>query len=243
MEKQISELKELNENEIAEMIYERVNAYWGKFPNIWKYVTIDDMATQVAMDLYRPRKADGVPHIIHYYNTRGERSLKPLIGMIAYNVLVAEARDIHSTGVFNNQARRNVYSAVSLETPVGNDDTSDGISVLGDFIPDEKINISKEIDYVMLFDSLPDKVVEGVFYDMGNGRYSLVSYKTLLNQLLDGYNLTQIGEKLYKRSKSGAICKYRDVSSLVKEMKQTMKDFLKNEYGYTENDYRKGWSL
>lgn len=242
MEKQISELKELNENEIAEMIYERVNAYWGKFPNIWKYVTIDDMATQVAMDLYRPRKADGVPHIIHYYNTRGERSLKPLIGMIAYNVLVAEARDIHSTGVFNNQARRNVYSAVSLETPMG-DDTSDGINVLGDFIPDEKVNISKEIDYVMLFDSLPDKIVEGVFYDMGDGKYSLVSYKTLLNQLLDGYNLTQIGEKLYKRNKSGAICKYRDVSSLVKEMKQTMKDFLANEYDYTENDYRKGWNL
>ena len=59
MEKQISELKELNENEIADMIYERIDAYWGKFPNIWNYVTKDDMATQVALDLYRPRKADG----------------------------------------------------------------------------------------------------------------------------------------------------------------------------------------
>ena len=40
MEKQISELKELNENEIAEMIYERVNAYWWEFRAIW--LTIPD---------------------------------------------------------------------------------------------------------------------------------------------------------------------------------------------------------
>lgn len=241
MEKQISELKELNENEIADMIYDRIDAYWGKFPNIWKYVTKDDMATQVALDLYRPRKADGVPHIIHYYNTRGERSLKPLIGMIAYNVLVAEARDIHSTGVFDNDARRNVYSAVSIETPIGSVD-DEGVTI-GDMIADENANISKEIDYIMLYDSLPDKIVEGVFYDNGDGKYTMVSYKTLLKELMDGYNLTQIGEKLYKQSRNGMICKFRDVSSLVKEMKQDMKDFLASEYQFTEEKYSKGWNL
>lgn len=235
MEKQISELKELNENEIADMIYDRIDAYWGKFPNIWNYVTKDDMATQVAMDLYRPRKADGVPHIIHYYNTRGERSLKPLIGMITYNVLVAEARDIHSTGVFNNDARRNVYSAISLETPCSD---SDGDMTLGDTIS-SKIDVSKEIDYIMLYDSLPDKVIDGVFYKVDD-KYMLVSYKSLLRDLLDGYNLTQIGEKLYKQSKTGTYNKFRDLSSLIKEMKQDFKLFLESEYNYTEEDYING---
>lgn len=236
MEKQISELKELNENEIADMIYERIDAYWGKFPNIWNYVTKDDMATQVALDLYRPRKADGVPHIIHYYNTRGERSLKPLIGMIAYNVLVAEARDIHSTGVFNNDARRNIYSAVSIETPIG--DSDEGNITLGDMLASDS-NVSREIDYIMLYDSLPDKVVDGVFYKVDD-KYLLVSYKSLLKDLMDGYNLTQIGEKLYKQSKTGVYNKFRDLSSVVKEMKQEFKSFLESEYDYTEQNYING---
>jgi len=240
MEKQISELKELNENEITDMIYNRIDTYWGKFPNIWNYTTKDEIAAEVTLDLYRPRKADGVPHIIHYYNTRDGRSLLNLIGMLVYNNLIAEARDVHSTGIRNNDARRNVKSAISLETPIGSVD--DDITI-GDMVMDETVNISREIDYVMLYDSLPDKIVEGVFYDNGDGKYTMVSYKTLLKELMDGYNLSQIGEKLYKQSRTGMLTKFRDVSSLVKEMKQEMKDFLASEYQYTEEKYSKGWQL
>lgn len=239
MEKQISELNELDENEIASMIYDRINAYWGKFPNIWKYVSKDDMATQTAMDLYRPRKADGVPHIIHYYNTRGERSLKPLIGMIAYNVLIAEARDIHSTGVFNKEARRNLQSPLSLEMPLG--DLDEGLR-LEDTISDEKAQVDKEVDYIMLFDSIPDKEVDGVYYKEGNN-YKVVSYKYLLQDILDGYTMSQIGEKLYRNSKRGGYCKFNDLSTVVKSMKQDIKEFLESEYEFTEEKYKKGYSI
>lgn len=237
MEKQISDIKELDENEIASMIYEKIDVFWNKFPNLWGFVTKDDMATQVAMDLYRPRKADGIPHIVHYYNTRGERSLKPLIGMIAYNVLVAEARDIYSTGVFNNDARRNVYSPISLSTPLSDEDNS----TLEDLIKSD-VNIPKEIDYIMLVDSLPNRLINNVYYKVDN-KYIVLSYKTLLNDILSGYNMSQISDKLFKLNKRGEYIKFRDLSSLVKEMKSEIKEFLKEEYNYTEKEYEKGWSI
>lgn len=227
----------IDENEIASMIYERINAYWGKFPNIWNYVTKDDMASQVVMDLYRPRKADGVPHIIHYYKNKGARSLKPLIGMIAYRVLQAEARDIHSTGVFNNDARRNLYNAISLELPIGG--YIDGGITLGDTVSDSSVDVSKEVDYVMLFDSLPNKTIDGVFYKVED-KYIMVSYKTILRDILDGYNLSQISDKMYKKNKSGDYSRYRELSSIVSQMKEDMKEFLASEYNFTDNDYNMG---
>lgn len=241
MEKQISELNELDENEIASIIYERVDAFWDKFPNIHNYVTKDDMATQAAMDLYRPRKADGVPHIIHYYNTRGERSLKPLIGMIVYNVLVAEARDIHSTGVFNNDERRNVYKAISIETPIGLCDDGNTLTI-GDTIA-SPVNTEDDVDYKMLVDSLPNKKVENVYYRSENGNITQLTYKHLLHDLICGYNLTQISDKLFKLKKSGELCRYRDTGYLVKEMKEEIKSFLKDEYQFTSESYEKGWSI
>lgn len=56
-------INELDDSAVAAMIYEKVNAYWGKFPNIWDYYTKDDIASLSAIDLYKRRKSDGVPHI------------------------------------------------------------------------------------------------------------------------------------------------------------------------------------
>lgn len=239
MEKQISELTEIDENEIAKMIYEKVDLYWGKFPNIWNYVTKDDMATQVAMDLYRPRKADGVSHIIHYYNTRGERSLKPLIGMITWNVLVAEARDIHSTGVFSNDARRNIYRAISMETPMGDLD-GEGLT-LGDTI-EGNCNVESDVNFSILYENIPDKIIDNVYY-IENGEYKNLSYKRILQGILSGYNLTQMSENLFKLNKKGMYCNYRELGYLVKEMKEDIKRYLSDEYGYTEEKYKEGWSI
>lgn len=235
---EIKNVKELNENEIAEMIYDAVNKNWMKFPNIWKHVTIDDMATQVALDLYRPRKADGVPHIVHYYNTKGERSLKSLINTVAYFVLVAEARDIHSTGVFDNDARRNVYSAVSLETPISYEDDL----VLGDIISDERENVSKSVDYEVLYESIPDVIVDNVYY-MYDNNYIPLTYKSLLNDLMNGYNLSKISENLYKKKKNGDYSSFRDLSTVAKKMKRYIRKFLSVEYNYDVRDFEKGWTI
>ena len=94
----------------------------------------------------------------------------------------------------------------------------------------------------MLYDSLPDKVVDGVFYKVDD-KYMLVSYKSLLKDLMDGYNLTQIGENLYKQSRNGVYCKFRDLSSVVKEMKQDFKDFLASEYHFTKEKYDNGGTV
>ena len=176
MEKQISDVKELDENEIASMIYEKVDAFWGKFPNLWYYVTKDDIVSLSVLDLYKPRKADNVPHIVHYYNTKGERSLKPLIGLVTYNVMVHEARFIHSTGIYNNEARRNVYSPISLSVQV-----EDSEVTLEDIIKSND-NIPKEIDYIMLVDSLPNKLSNNV-YSTAYKKYIVLDYKTLLNKI------------------------------------------------------------
>lgn len=239
MEKQISDIKELDEDEIASLIYDRIDAYWSKFPNIWKYVTKDDMATQVALDLYRPRKADGVPHIVHYYNTRGERSLKPLVGMIAYNVLVAEARDIYSTGVFNNDMRRNIYSPLSLDEPLNTSDEKD--VTLNDILPGNA-DIPKEVDYIMLMDSFKDKLIDNVYYKV-NDKYIILSYRTLLDEVLQGYNLGQISDKLFTVNKRGKFTQYKEVRSLIEDMKSNIKEYLKEEYNYTNSEYEKGWKL
>lgn len=235
---EIKSVKELNENEIAEMIYDAVLASWGKFPNIWKHVTVDDMVTQVALDLYRPRKADGVPHIVHYYNTKGERSLKSLINTVAYFVLVAEARDIYSTGVFNNDDRRNVYSAISLETPISYEDDL----VLGDVVADDTVNVAKNVSYSVLYDSIPDVVVDNVYY-MYDDKYIPLTYKSLLTDLMNGYNLSKISENLYKKKKNGDYSSFRDLSTVAKKMKRYIRKFLAIEYDYDVRDYEKGWTV
>lgn len=238
MEKEISDLKQLDENEIADMIYERIDAYWGKFPNIHNYVTKHDMATDVALDLYRRRKDSGIPNILYYYNTKGDRSLKPLIGMVTYNCLMHAARFIHSTGIYDNQARRNVMNPVSIEAPIKD---SSGELTLEDTI-EANIDIAKEIDYIMLFDSLPNKIIDGVYYKVDN-QYLAVSYKTLLNDMLSGYNLTQIGDKLYKVNRQGTLTKFRDINEVVKRMKEDLREFLVTEYGYRKEDYIRGWNI
>lgn len=239
MEKEISDLKQLDENEIASIIYEKVNAYWGKFPNIHDYVTVDDMAADVALDLYRKRKDSGIPNILYYYNTKGNRSLGPLIGMVTYNCLMHAARFIHSTGIYKNDARKNVMSPVSLKTPIADKENE---LTLEDTIQDESVNISREIDYIMLFDSLPNKIIDGVYYKVDN-HYLAVSYKTLLNDILSGYNLTQIGDKLYKVNRQGTLSKFRDINEVVKRMKEDLKEFLITEYDYSKDDYIKGWNV
>lgn len=240
MEKEISELKEL-EDEIANMIYEKVDQYWGKFPNLWKYVTKDDMVSATALDLYRPSKYDGVPNILHYYRTKGERSLKPLVGLVTYNVLMHEARFIHSTGLYDKPGRKEVFSPISTETVICDSD-SDNVITLGDTIASDA-NIEEEIEYESLFDSLPNKKIENVYFMDEDERFHTVSYKYLLKQLLDGYNLTQISDKLYKQKSNGSFCKFKDLSNVVKSMKEEIKQFLSNEYGYTEEQYEKGWTL
>ena len=237
---EIKNVKELNENEIAEMIYDAINYYWNGFPNIWDYVSKDDMATQTALDLYRPRKADGVPHVIHYYNTRGERSLRNLIRMIAYNVLVAEARDIHSTGVFGNDERRNVYKALSMEKPVG--DMDDESMCLGDVIADDKVNIEADVNYSVLYESIPDVVVDNVYY-MYDDKYIPLTYKSLLNDLMSGYNLSHISENLFKKKKNGEYGAFRDLSTVAKKMKRYIRKFLAVEYNYDVRDFEKGWKV
>lgn len=237
----ITNVKELDEQEIADMIYERINANWGKFPNIWNYVTKDDMATQVAMDLYRPRKDNGIPHIIYYYNNRGERSLKNLINTIAYNVLVAEARDIYSTGVFSNDARRNVYSPLSLDMPIkgAREKGHDKDITLGDSIEDKSVDLSEQIDYKMLVESIPNVEVEDVFY-FDKEKYIPLTYKILLRDLINGYKLTQINDKLFKKNKYGEYKSFRDLSLVCKNMKRYIRKFLANEYNYDVRNYMKG---
>lgn len=240
MEKEISDLTQLDENEIADMIYEKIDAFWGKFPNIHDYVTKHDMATDVALDLYRPRKDSGIPNILYYYNTKGDRSLKPLIGLVTYNCLMHAARYIHSTGIYAKaKNRHNVMSPVSLKTPIKDKENE---LTLEDTIADEAVNISKEIDYIMLFDSLPDKIINGVYYKVDN-KYLAVSYKTLLNDILSGYNLTQIGDKLYKVNKQGTLCKFRDINEVVKRMKMDLREFLATEYNYSREDYISGCNI
>lgn len=240
MEKQISELKGLDENEIASMIYEKIDAYWGKFPNLWQYVTKDDMAAAAAIDLYKPRK-DGEPNILYYYRTSNGRSLKPLIGLVTYNVLMHEARYIHSTGIYNNDARRNVFSPVSLNVPLlehGDDQTKELI----DMIADTNNDMLKEADYILFLDEIPDQKVENVYYKVDNG-YIAVSYKSILQYIIDGYNITQIGERLYKQSKQGEIVKFRNVNELVKKVKVYMKEYLQAEYNYNETSFVKGETI
>lgn len=235
MEFKVNEVEGLNEEEIVQMIYDKINIYWGGFPNLWNKVSKDEIASEVAIDLYRPRKADGVPHIIHYYKTKGERSLKPLIGLFVYNNLQAEARITYSTGNRNVEGRKNVYSPVYLDTPVPG---SDGLT-LGDSICDEKVDISRDIDYIMLVDSLPNKIVDGIYYKVGD-KYTIVSYKYLLKNLLDGYNKSQISENLYKLNKSGNYTKFNDVGTLIKDMRNTFIDFLGSSYNYTTENYKRG---
>lgn len=239
MEKQISELKELDENEIASMIYNTIDAFWGKFPNIWEYTTKGDIASEVAIDLYRPRKADGVPHIIHYYNTKGERSLASLISMLVYNNLMAEARDVHSTSVHNNDDRRNVRKPLSLETPISCDDDS---ITIGDTVEGNH-NTAYDAEYNMLLESIPDRLVDNVYYKYDNGKMVQLTYRQLLNDIISGYSISQISDKLFKIKKSGEVCKFRHTGNLVKEMKDELKSFFRCEYQYTEESYEKGWSL
>lgn len=239
MEKQISEL---DENEIASMIFEKVDAYWGSFPNLWGYVTKEDMAAAAAIDLYKPRK-DGVPNILYYHQTSNGRSLKPLIGLVTYNVLMHEARYIHSTGIYNNEARRNVFSPVSLNKLVGKTEKDDTYTELMDLIPDSNVSIVKEADYVLFLDEIPDYTVENVYYKLDNGKYISVSYKSIIQYIIDGYNITQIGERLYKQSKQGEIIKFRNVNELVKKAKSYIKEYLQSEYNYNELSFKKGETL
>lgn len=228
-----NKVNELNENEIVEIVYEKINQYWGKFPNLWKVIGKDEIASEVFIDLYKPRKSDGIRAIDHYLKTKGERSIKPLIGMIVYNNLIAQARTIYSTGNRNVEARRNVYSAISLETPIGGEDDM----CLGDTVSSD-IDVSKEIDYMILYEDIPDKIVDGIFYKVDNG-YMLVSYKSLLKDIIDGYNLSQISERLYKKTEKGFV-NIRSVSNIIKEMREHLKSYLNNEYSFTESNYEEG---
>lgn len=240
MEKEISDLKQLDENEIADMIYEKVNAFWGKFPNIHNYVTVDDMAADVALDLYRPRRDSGIPNILYYYNTKGDRSLKPLVGLVTYNCLMHAARYIHSTGIYAKaKNRHNIVSPVSLKTPIKDKENE---LTLEDTIEDINVNIVKQIDYIMLIDSIPNKVIDGVYYKVED-KYLVVSYRTLLDELISGYNLTQISEKLYKKDRRGNLVKFRDLSMVVKKMRGDIIEFLHNEYDYDIDKYKNGWSV
>lgn len=243
MEFKVDEDMGFSENDIVCLIYDRIDAYWGKFPNLWNKVTKDDIASDVAIDLYKPRKADGVPHIKHYYETRGERSLKPLIGVVTYACMQHAARFIYCTGIYDNEARRNVYNPLSLDMPIGIDrDCEDSKITLMDLYINEDVNITKEVDYVMLVDSLPNKIIDGIYYKV-NGKYVIMSYKTLLKEILDGYTQGQIGEKLFKINKQGELVNFKDVSKLVKDMKNDIKEFLENNYSYTVENYRRGESL
>lgn len=228
-----------SENDIVKLIYDRIDAYWGSFPNLWNKVTKDDIASDVAIDLYKPRKADGVPHIKHYYETKGERSLKPLVGVVTYACMQHAARVIYCTGIYNSEARRNVNNPLSLDMQIAGEDS--GIT-LADSVGDTSVNISKEVDYVMLVDSLPDKIIDGIYYKV-NGKYVIMSYKTLLKEILDGYTQVQISEKLFKINKQGELVNFKDVSRLVKDMKNDIKAFLESNYSYTIDNYRRGESL
>ena len=240
MEKQISELKELNEEEIVNAIYERINIYWNCFPNLWKYTSKDEVASNTVISLYRPRKEDGVPHIIYYYNTKGDRDLKKLIGVIVYNELKGMARDIHSTGIFKNEQRRNVHSPLSLDAVIGENDGSE--LTLADLIVDDRIDIFNDINYTMLLNKMPNRIVNDVFYTEGN-TYKPVTYRMILQGLIDGYNMTQLGQKMLKRTNKGTMVCFRDIGNLVKEMRRDIKQYLAQEYNYTEDCFAKGWSL
>ena len=236
MENQISEL---NEKEIAKEIYNKINQYWGKFPNIWKYTTKDEIASEVAIDLYRPRKADGVPHIMHYFKTKGNRSISALVGTLVYNNLMASARIIYSTSVYDNEDRRNVANAVSLNATLPNVD--DELTLM-DVVVDEKQKVEENAEYNWVLNNLPNKVIDSVFY-FKDDRYISVDYRLLLELVMCGYSITQISERLYCKNKKGDLVYYKGTSNLIRLMKSDMKEYLKCEYGFTEDKYREGWSI
>ena len=95
----------------------------------------------------------------------------------------------------------------------------------------------------MFLDEIPDYTVENVYYKLDNGKYISVSYKSIIQYIIDGYNITQIGERLYKQSKQGEIIKFRNVNELVKKAKSYIKEYLQSEYNYNELSFKKGETL
>lgn len=212
--------RQFNEEEIVELIYEKIKVQWHLFPNVWNLCTKDDIASDTIIDLYRKRKVDGVSHIQHYFETKGDRNLGSLISLCVYRNFQTYARRKYSGGAARNETWKAVENALSLDASY----TDDGESTLESIIPDRNTNVEQAVDYIMLYDSLPDKILDGVYIEE-NGKYKLVSYKTLLNALLDGYKINQLATKLYKQSEKG-FKPCDNVYTLISNMKKEFKEFL-----------------
>lgn len=174
---------------------------------------------------------------MHYFKTKGERSLKPLIGVVTYNVMMHEARYTHSTGIYDNEMRRNVRNPLSLDAPCEGYDDSE--STLYDIVKDDSPLVEDYVVYSVLYDSLPDKTIEGIFYKEGNS-YMKLTYKRILKDILDGYKTSSIKVNVFRLTKSGEYIPFKGLSSLVKRMKLEFQEFLLKEYGFSKEDYVSG---
>lgn len=220
----------LDDQSLYNLVISQVNYLWAKFPNLWNVCEKDDIVSDAFYDLYTVPRGHSKTRLQECLDTYGKKNVSYLIYMLVYANLQHIARMFYKGDQYNLNITKVMFNkAVSLSSPV---EEGTDLTML-DTIP-SKYNLEMEVDYKILYENLPDKYYEN--YEVRDGCVrNVISYHLIIDYLLNGYTVSQISEKVYKKGSDSPVhCQivYNMVNSLRKDVQGYLESIGRSVEGY-----------
>lgn len=197
----------ISDEEFLEEVTYLVNVMWNKFSNLHKFMEKDDVISETMITFYGT-DSSGVRRIDKYAE-QGEKYFR--------NILRYMVEKEFQGFYWRNEHRK---EEASLEWCVG--DSEDG-NTLGDLIPCKEESYDNV--YVQeIMNSLPD-MYDGYYYIMNNGQKQFLTTRDLVNYIVNGYKISDLGDFIYSR-KTDKIISLQSLYNVFKDIKKVLKDNL-----------------